>query len=282
LLNFVGSATGLEVARTIGKGIVNPEIITYGVIIAALATNIIWSMTALHYGLPTSETHGLVASLAGGALATAGSQAVNWSVILRIIMWVIITPLLSFITGYVVMVAIYWLFQHSQPDRVRRIFNNLQIASAGYMAYSHGLNDGHMPVGIITMALVLHTGQVNLWDNIPLWVILTSAIAISTGTALGGWRIIRTLGAKVTALRPVHGFAAETSGALVIQIASLFGMPVSTTQGISAAIMGVGATKRLSAVRWGVARAIFAAWVLTFPICGVLGYLLARLLHLVF
>ena len=282
LLNFVGAATGLEVARTIGKGIVSPEMITYGIIIAALAANIIWSMTALRYGLPTSETHGLVASLAGAALATAGSQSVTWAVILRILLWVIITPLLCFITGFVAMVAIYWLFRHSQPERVRGIFSNLQIASAGYMAYSHGLNDGQMPIGIITIALALYTGQANLWDNIPFWVILVSAISISFGTALGGWRVIQTLGVKVTTLRPVQGFAAETSGAVIIQIASLLGIPVSTSQGISAAIMGVGATKRLSAVRWGVASNILAAWILTFPVCGGLGYLFAWLLHLVF
>ena len=281
LLNFVGAATGLEVARTIGKGIINPEIITYGIIIAALAANIIWSMTALQYGLPTSETHGLVASLAGAALATAGSQSVTWTVILRILLWVIITPLLCFIAGFVVMVTIYWLFRRSQPERVRGIFNNLQIVSAGYMAYSHGLNDGQMPIGIMTIALALYTGQANLWDNIPFWVILVSAISISLGTALGGWRVIQTLGAKVTTLRPVQGFAAETSGAVIIQIASLLGIPVSTSQGISAAIMGVGATKRLSAVRWGVAINILAAWILTFPVCGGLGYLFAWLLHLV-
>lgn len=281
LLNFAGAATGLEVARTIGKGIVNPEIITYGIIIAALAANIIWSMTALRYGLPTSETHGLVASLAGAALATSGSQSVTWAVILRILLWVIITPLLCFVTGFVAMVAIYWLFRHSQPERVRRIFSNLHIASAGYMAYSHGLNDGQMPIGIITMALALHTKQANLWDNIPLWVVLISAAAISLGTALGGWRVIKTLGLKITALRPVQGFAAETSGAVIIQIASLLGIPVSTSQGVSAAIMGVGATRRLSAVRWGVAIDIIAAWILTFPVCGGLGYLFAWLLHLV-
>jgi PiT family inorganic phosphate transporter len=165
---------------------------------------------------------------------------------------------------------------------MRVIFSRLQWLTTAFVAYSHGKNDGQMPIGIITIALVIHTGQANLWDNIPWWVIAISAAAISLGTASGGWRIIKTLGMKVTALEPIHGFAADFSGAAVIEGASLLGIPVSTTHCISSAIMGVGATRRLSAVRWGVARRIVLAWVITFPVCGGLGYLFARLLRPLF
>ncbi|MDD5083237.1 MAG: inorganic phosphate transporter [Dehalococcoidales bacterium] len=281
VLNFVGALTGVKVAQTIGKGILAPEAITFHIVIAALAANIIWSLVALRYGLPTSETHGLVASLVGAGFATASSQGVIWSVFLRILIAVAVAPLLGFAAGFAAMTAIYWLFKRTPPARVRGIFGNLQIASAGFMAYSHGLDDGQMPIGIITMALVLFTGQTSLWDKIPLWVIVTAALSVSLGTALGGWQIIRTMGTKVTALQPVQGFAAETSAAVIITIAARIGIPVSTTQCISASIMGVGTTRRLSAVRWGVAREILIAWVLTFPICGLLGYLFTTLARLV-
>jgi PiT family inorganic phosphate transporter len=165
---------------------------------------------------------------------------------------------------------------------MRVVFSRLQWVTTAFLAYSHGKNDGQMPIGIITMALVVYTGQNSLWDNIPWWVIAISAASISLGTAFGGWRVIRTVGMKITALEPIHGFAANVSAASVIEVASYFGIPVSTTHSSSAAIMGVGATKRLSAVRWGVARRIVAAWVLTFPICGGLGYGFALLLRPLF
>jgi PiT family inorganic phosphate transporter len=161
---------------------------------------------------------------------------------------------------------------------MRSIFSRLQWVTTAFLAYSHGKNDGQMPIGVITMALVVYTGQPGLWENIPWWVIVVSALAISSGTAIGGWRVIKTLGMRVTALRPVHGFAADFAAATVIEAASNYGIPVSTTHCASSAIMGVGATRRLSAVRWGVAANIVMAWILTFPICGLLGFLFAWLL----
>ena len=178
------------------------------------------------------------------------------------------------------MVALLWLFRKSVPSKVRGFFINLQVLSAAFMAYSHGKNDGQMPIGVITMVLVLYTGQATLWENIPWWIIIISALAISSGTAIGGWRVIRTLGMRVTTLRPVHGFAAQTAAASVIEVASHLGIPVSTTHCISTSVMGVGATRRLSAVRWGVAGNMVAAWIITFPVCAGLGYLFSWLLGL--
>jgi len=165
---------------------------------------------------------------------------------------------------------------------MRLLFNGLQILAAGFTAYAHGKNDGQMPIGVITMGLVFYYNDPGIWDKIPFWVVAVSALSISTGMALGGWKVIKTLGMKVSKLRPSQGFVAQTSAALVIEAASHLGIPVSTTHCISSAIMGVGATHRFSAVRWGVAGNIVAAWILTFPICGVLGYVISWLLHAVF
>jgi len=184
------------------------------------------------------------------------------------------------------MVILFWVFRRSAPARMRVVFSRLQWLTTAFLAYSHGKNDGQMPIGVITMALVVYYGQPGLWDQLPYgdlwWVVIISALAISLGTAIGGWRVIRTLGMRVTALQPVHGFAADFSAATVIEIASHLGIPVSTTHCAGSAIMGVGATRRLSAVRWGVAGNIVTAWILTFPICGGLGYLFAWLLGMIF
>jgi PiT family inorganic phosphate transporter len=280
--NFVGAATGTAVARTIGKGILVPEAISYLTVIAGLAAVIVWGSIATYYGLPVSITHGFVAGLAGAGIVIAGSGAVVWGIMQRILASVAIAPALGFAGGFGLMVILLWVFRRSAPDRMRVVFSRLQWLTTAFLAYSHGLNDGQMPIGVITMALVVYTGQANLWDNIPFWVIIVSAVAISSGIAIGGWRVIKTVGMRVTALEPIHGFTANFSAAAVIWGASHFGIPVSTTHCASSAIMGVGATKRLSAVRWGVARRIVLAWVLTFPICGGLGYLIAWLLRPLF
>jgi PiT family inorganic phosphate transporter len=283
--NFVGAATGTAVAQTIGKGILVPEAISYLTVIAGLAAVIIWGSIATRYGLPVSITHGFVAGLAAAGAAVAGSEAVIWgwgSRLSQTLLAVAIAPALGFAGGFGLMVILLWVFRRSAPARMRVVFSRLQWLTTAFLAYSHGLNDGQMPIGVITMALVVYTGQANLWNNIPWWVIAVSAAAISTGTAVGGWRVIKTMGMKVTALEPIHAFTANVSAAAVIWGASRLGIPVSTTHCASSAIMGVGATKRLSAVRWGVARRIVLAWVLTFPICGGLGYLFARLLRPLF
>jgi PiT family inorganic phosphate transporter len=283
--NFAGAATGTAVAQTIGKGILAEGVIAefgYVPVIAALGAIIIWGSVATHYGVPISLTHGFVAGLAAAGIAVAGSGAVVWSVMQRILISVAAAPALGFAGGFALMVILLWVFRHSLPARLRVIFSRLQWLTTAFLAYSHGKNDGQMPIGIITMALVIHTGQSALWDRLSIlnpetwWIIVVSAAAISVGTAVGGWRVIRTVGIRVTALEPVQGFTAQVSAAAVIEGASRLGIPVSTTHCASAAIMGVGATRRLSAVRWGIARRIVVAWILTFPICGGIGYLIAR------
>jgi len=281
IFNFAGAATGLEVAKTIGKGILVPEAITYLTVIAALAAVIVWGGVATYLGLPVSITHGFVTSLAAAGAATVGIEAIKWNVMERILSSVVAAPVLGFIGGFAVMIILFWIFRRSAPARMRVIFSRLQWITAAFLAYSHGKNDGQMPIGVITMALVIYTGQAALWDSIPFWVIALSAVSISSGMAMGGWRVIRTVGFKMTNMQPVHGFAANLSAAGVIELASHFGIPVSTTHVASSAIMGIGATKRFSAVRWGVAGNIVIAWVLTFPICAGLGYLFAWLLGMV-
>jgi len=286
--NMAGAATGTAVARTIGKGILVPEVISYPTVIAALAAVIIWATLATYYGLPISLTHGFIAGLAAAGMAAAGSGAVVWGVMQRVLSAVFTAPALGFVGGFALMIILFWVFRRSPPDRIRTIFSRLQVPAAAFVAYSHGKNDGQMPIGIITMALVIFYNDAGLWDRLSLWdpstgwIIVISALAISSGMAIGGWRVIKTVGMRITTLRPIHGFAAQASGAAVIEAASQLGIPVSTTHCISSSIMGVGATSRLSAVRWGVAGNIVAAWVLTFPICGGLGYLFAWLLGLVF
>jgi len=277
--NFLGAATGTAVAMTIGQGIVSPEFLDMNIVLAGTGAIIIWAVGATYFGMPISLTHGLVAGLVGAGIATCGSGAIVWGVLARIISAVGIAPLLGLAAGFLVMVAIMWLFRRAAPERMRGLFSNLQILSAAFLAYSHGKNDGQMPIGLICMALMAYYGSGEF--HIPFWVVVVSAASISLGTFIGGRRVIETLGLKVTTLRPVHGFAANVSAAGVIEVASYLGIPVSTTHCISTAIMGVGATKRLSAVRWGIARNIVLAWILTFPACGILGWLIASLLKIV-
>jgi len=278
IFNLAGAATGTAVAKTIGKGILIPEAISFQTVVAALAAVIIWTVLATYKGLPVSLTHGFIAAMGAAGIAAAGTEAVNWGVMRNVASAVVSAPVLGFIGGFILMVLLMWIFRRSAPAKIQKIFGNAQIVSAAFMAYSHGKNDGQMPIGIITMVFVLYTGQAAAWDSIPWWIIIISALSISFGTAVGGWRVIRTLGMRITTLRPVHGFAAEASAASVIEAASHLGIPVSTTHCISSSIMGVGATRRLSAVRWGIAGNIVAAWVITFPVCGGLGYLLSWLI----
>jgi len=287
--DFAGAASGLEVAKTIGKRILGPEtmlslpaIDAYLILIAALAAVIIWGTIATRLGLPVSMSHSFVTGLAAAGVVVVGWEAVIWGILGRIGASVVIAPTLGFIGGFALMIVLLWVFRRSAPARMRIVFSRLQWLTTAFLAYSHGKNDGQMPIAVITMALVVHTGQVELWDNIPWWVIVMSALAISLGIAMGGWRVIRTVGIKITALQPIHGFATQATAATIIEIASRLGIPVSTTHCATAATMGVGATRRLSAVRWGVTRSIVLAWILTFPICAALGWIIASLLKFAF
>ncbi|MEE8352865.1 MAG: inorganic phosphate transporter [Dehalococcoidales bacterium] len=288
--NLIGAATGLEVAKTIGKGILIPEAITYLTVIAALGSVIVWGSIATWMGLPVSITHGFLAGLASAGVAVVGLDAVVWNLMARVGSSVAIAPMLGFAGGLVMMVAIFWIFRRSAPSMMRSVFSRLQWLTTAFLAYSHGKNDGQMPIGVIAMGLVAYYARVGqldrsaaVWGEIAIggglwWVIVLAALAISSGTAVGGWRVIRTMGVSMTALDPVHGFAAQASAATVIEVASHYGIPVSTTHCATSAVLGVGATRRLSAVRWGVAGNIVTAWVLTFPICAALGYVFAQLL----
>ena len=278
ILNFAGAATGLAVAITIGKGIIDPNVLSYQVMLAALIAVITWGLIATRLGLPVSISHSFVAGLVGAGIATAGTTSIIvWGSFGMLLSAVAVAPALGFAGGLLVMISLMWILRHTAPLKVEGTFSRLQILSAAFMAYSHGKNDGQMPIGIMAMALMIHTGSE---FHVPFWVIALSASAISLGTAFGGWRVIRTVGMRITALRPIHGFAATGSAATVVEVASALGIPVSTTHCISSAIMGVGTTKRLSAVRWGIAGTIVIAWILTFPICGAIGWLSASLFHI--
>ena len=288
ITNMAGACTGMAVAHTIGKGILEADAITFAVVIAALASIIIWGSVATYMGLPISLHHGFIAGLAAAGAAVDGNQAIVWNVMAQILAAVIIAPTLGFAGGFAAMIVIFWIFKRVAPEKIRRIFTGGQYFTTAFMAYSHGKNDGQMPIGVIAMAMVIFTSDATIWDRLSItsadlwWVIVLPALAISAGTAMGGWRVIKTMGMRVTTLRPVQGFTTQAAAATVIEVASAFGIPVSTTHLISASTMGVGATERFSAVRWGIAGNIVAAWILTFPICGALGYLFSWLLHLWF
>jgi PiT family inorganic phosphate transporter len=279
VMNIIGAiVTGTAVAATIGQDIIKPEAIGLHTVAAALLTVIIWTMVAWKFGIPTSETHELLAGLAGAGLAAAGPSVLIWDGWIKVLLGLVISTVVGFGFGYLVMNIINRIFYRQRPSTVKKIFGRLQIVSAAFMAFSHGSNDGQKFMGVFALTLVL--GGVFPTFHVPIWIILICGVTMGLGTILGGWRIIRTMGFKLTRLEPVQGFAAETSASLAIVLSSLAGVPLSTTHTINTAIMGVGSTKRLSAVRWSVTRQIVFTWVLTFPACGILGYLLALLIKL--
>jgi PiT family inorganic phosphate transporter len=288
VFNMAGACTGTAVAHTIGKGILVSSAITFSVVIAALISIIIWGTMATWMGLPISLHHGFIAGLAAAGMAVSGGSAVNWGVMAQILSAVIIAPALGFAGGFVAMTVLYWIFRRASPEKMHRNFGSGQYLTTAFMAYSHGKNDGQMPIGVITMAMVIYYHDPGIWNRLSIlssgtwWIIVVAAVAISAGTALGGRKVIRTIGMRVTTLRPVQGFTTQASAATVIEVASHFGIPVSTTHLISASTMGVGATERFSAVRWGLAGNIVTAWILTFPICGVLGYVFSWVLMRIF
>jgi PiT family inorganic phosphate transporter len=282
VLNLVGAlAVGTAVAETIAEGIVSPAAVTLETVAAAVLAAALWAMTAQIYGLPSSESHALVAGLLGAGFATGGFGALEWSGTSKVVYSLVTSPPIAFLSGFLLMVLIYRLFRRARPRTIRRTFGRGQILSAGFMAFSHGANDAQKAMGVILLALILN-GNLAQGSGVPLWVIFAAAITMGVGTSIGGWRVIRTLGLRVTKLEPVNGFAAETSAALIITGAARLGIPLSTTHTIGSSIMGVGATRRLSAVRWGVAGQIVVAWILTWPGCMLLGYALSSLFRMAF
>ena len=276
--NFVGALTGTAVAKTVGSGLIDTNVESQTVIAAALVGAIFWNLLTWRLGIPSSSSHALIGGLLGAALAASGFGA--WKIdgiVSKVLVPLVGSPLIGFALGLTLMIVIFNVFRRAHPVRLNAIFRRLQVLSAGYMAFSHGSNDAQKTMGIMTLALVT-AGVIDSFE-VPLWVIITAATAISLGTAAGGWRIIKTMGTKVVKLDPVHGFAAETTAASIIFGATQLGMPVSTTHVISSAIMGVGSSDRLKTVRWGVARSIVVAWVLTLPASGAaaaLAYLVLR------
>jgi inorganic phosphate transporter, PiT family len=265
--NFAGALTGTAVAETIGSGLVETEAVTQTVIAAALVGAIAWNLLTWRLGIPSSSSHALIGGLLGASLIAAGIG--SWQIdgiVTKVLIPLVASPLIGFAVAILFMALLFNVFRKANPQRINGRFRRLQIGSAAYMAFSHGSNDAQKTMGIMTLALV-EAGILTTFE-VPLWVILTAASAISLGTAAGGWRIIKTMGQKVVKLDPVHGFAAETTAATVIFGASRLGLPVSTTHIISSAIMGVGSADRIKAVRWGVARSIVIAWILTLPASG--------------
>ena len=273
-MNNAGAFLTTAVSKTIATAIDDPKAVTDQVLIAALLSANLWNLITIQMGLPVSSSHALVGGIAGASVAHGGMGILNISGILKILMSLLISPIFGIIIGYLFMKLVLSLFGHLAPGIVSKYFARLQIISSSFMAFGHGSNDAQKAMGIITMALV--SGGVIQTLEVPKWVILTCALAMGSGTLFGGWKIIKTLGVKMLKLEPIHGFAAETSSTVIIVAASHFGLPVSTTHVVSTAILGVGATKRLSAVRWGIAGKIVTAWVFTLPVCFGLAWVIVK------
>jgi inorganic phosphate transporter, PiT family len=294
VFNLTGALLGGAVAATVGKGLVDTQVVTMSTVLSAVIAGFVWNVVTWWFGLPSSSSHALIGGLCGAARATARG---NWSVIKwnegvwpKVVLPMITSPIAGFILGGVVMFLLFLLLHRLTPHLIHSLFGKLQIVSAAWMAHSHGTNDAQKTMGIITLALFTGTNA-GQFDHLPwwlqflrtpafvmpLWVKIICAVTMAVGTAAGGWRIIRTLGHRVVKLQPVHGFAAETSAALIIQGASLYGIPLSTTHVISTSIMGVGAVKRFSGMKWTLVERIVWAWIFTLPATGLLGYVLERI-----
>jgi len=270
--NFIGAFAGTAVAKTIGSGLVDDQTTSQAIIAAALIGAISWNMITWQQGLPSSSSHALIGGLLGATIIGAGVGALKIDgIVNKVLIPMITSPLAGFAIAFTLMLAIYWVFRSRRRKPMAARFRRLQVGSAAFMAFAHGSNDAQKTMGIITLAL-FSAGLIP--DvTVPTWVIVVSATALSAGTAVGGWRIMKTMGQRVAKLEPVHGFAAETTAASILFATAHFGMPVSTTQVISGSIMGVGASQGARAVRWGVARRILYAWILTIPAAGILAAL---------
>jgi PiT family inorganic phosphate transporter len=289
VFNFVGAVTGTAVAKTIASGFADPAIVSQTVVLAALLGAIAWNLITWWKGIPSSSSHALVGALGGAVVAHAGVSAFKWTALVqKVLVPLVVSPLLGFFVAFWVMIGLLWIVRRMRPAFVHKASRRMQLVSAGAMALSHGSNDAQKSMGIITLALLAFVSSgrsgVPAWAlpsaaaEVPLWVIVVCAASIGLGTMAGGRRIIKTMGTKIIKISPLQGFAAETAGALTIMGASHFGVPVSTTHCINACIMGVGASKRVSAVRWGVAGNIIVAWGLTLPLSGAMAFAVMLLL----
>jgi len=262
--NFIGAFAGTAVAKTIGSGLVDEQTTTQTVVMAALIGAIAWNLITWYFAIPSSSSHALIGGLLGATVIAAGVGALDvQGIVDKVLIPMVSSPLIGFFVAFGLMLTLYWTFRNAKRKPMAKIFRRLQVISAGYMAFSHGSNDAQKTMGIITLAL-FSAGTIDSIE-VPTWVIVVSATALSLGTAVGGWRIMRTMGHRVVKLEPVHGFAAETTAATVLLGTAQLGMPVSTTHVISSAIMGVGSARGPKGVRWGVARRILLAWVITIP-----------------
>lgn len=289
LFNFAGAMTGTAVAKTIASGFADPAVVTQTVVLSTLFGAIAWNLITWWYGIPSSSSHALIGGLAGAVVAKGGWSAFNWPTLgAKVLVPLVLSPAIGFFTAFALMIALVWLVRPLRPSVVQRSARRLQLVSASLMAFSHGSNDAQKSMGIITLALLAWVAAgggegAPTWllphgKDVPSWVVAVCALAIGLGTVAGGQRIIKTMGTRIIRIAPIQGFAAETAGAATILAASRLGVPVSTTHCINACIMGVGASKRLSAVRWGVAANILVAWVVTIPASAAMAWLAMRAL----
>ena len=281
VFNFVAFAVlGTHVAKTIGKGVIDSNAVTPHILLAGVAGAIVWNLITWWLGLPTSSSHALIGGFVGAAVVGAGPQAVLVPGVIKIAQFIVISPFVGMALGWFLMMLMYFIFRNSTPRRVDKLFRRLQLFSAAAFSLGHGGNDAQKTMGIITV-LLYTTGHLKGEFEVPLWVVLASHAAIGLGTMTGGWRIVKTMGMKLTKLQPVGGFCAETAGAITLFATTFAGIPVSTTHTITGAIVGVGATRRLSAVKWGIAGRIVWAWILTMPMAALVAaicYFIAKLL----
>jgi len=281
-LNLAGALAGTAVAATVAAGIVDSKRVTQDLVLAALLAAVIWDLITFVAALPTSSSHALIFGMIGAAVSVHGWDVIIVPGVQKTSGAIVVSPTLTFVVGYLLMLGLYWAFRGMSSAGVNRVFGKLQIVSSAWMAFTHGGNDGQKTMGVISLALF--AGGMLGGEKagyVPDWVKVACALAIGLGTATGGFRIIKTMGMRITLLKPINGFAAETTAGAVIELATRLGIPISTTHAISGAILGVGATRRLSAVRWGIAGRIVSAWVLTIPACFILGWLATALIHAV-
>ena len=280
VLNFAGAFVSLEVAATIASGIVVPEVITLDVVLAGLVGAITWNLITWYFGLPSSSSHALIGGVLGSAVAAAGLDVVKWEGIReKVLLPSLIAPFAGLLGAAALMIALTWLIQRRSPGTVNRVFRRLQLVSGGFVAFTHGTNDAQKTMGIIALALVAG-GHLDAGADPPLWVIASAAFAMAAGTYAGGWRIIKTLGTRIAKLDPPQGFSAQTACAAILWTTAHYGFPVSTTHTITGSVMGAGASRRLSAVRWGVAGSIMLAWVMTIPCAAAVGVAMELLTRL--